>query len=540
MRSGAARRRADGRGGRGPFGFAAQATRTLVRTGVLGPLGPRALRDVVRTAYRYGPALPTMLGIAAARYPDRPAVIDEHRTITYAELRRHAEVAAAFLYHSCHLRPGDKLGIMCRNHAGFAIATLGGAAIGVDLVFLNTDFAGPQLAEALRRERVAALFGDSEFNDVIAAADFAGPRVLADEPPQGGGDLSPPPATRRASRIVMLTSGTTGTPKGAPRDVQPLALAIPAIGMVDAMRLRSGDPLVVLPPLFHGFGLAYWTLALALGSPIVLCRRFTPEAALKMVSQHRAAALFGVPVMLQRMLAVPRATRLSCETSSLKAIGVAGAPLRPDLATALLDEFGDVVFNLYGSTETGWSTFATPADLRAAPGTIGLPAQGVTVRVLGPDGRRVPPGQPGTIHVGSRMTFSGYSGGGGKSVVDGLMSTGDLGHADDAGRLFVDGREDDMIVSGGENVFPQEVEELLARHADVTDVAVFGVPDDEFGQRLAAHVVPAEGAAVDADDLRAYVRSNLARYKVPRDVVFTDHLPRNATGKVLTRYLKEN
>ncbi|MFB9324213.1 AMP-binding protein, partial [Cryptosporangium minutisporangium] len=503
-----------------------------------GPMRPRVLGDVVRTAYRYGPALPTMLGIAAARYPDRPAVIDDHEVVTYAELRRRADTAAAFLHHHGRLRRGSKLGILCRNHAGFATATLGGAAIGADLVFLNTEFAGPQLAEVLARERVAALFQDSEFDEAVDRAGFAGPRVAADLPLREDGGTPAAPAVRGASRIVMLTSGTTGTPKGAPRDVRPLALAVPAIGMVDAMGLRSGDPLVVLPPLFHGFGLAYWTLALALGSPIVIRRRFEPEVAWQLVSQHRAAALFGVPVMLQRMLTVPRELRRECDTTSLKAIGVAGAPLGPALADRLLDEFGDVVFNLYGSTETGWSTFATPADLRAAPGTIGPPAQGVTVRVLDPNGRRLPPGETGTLHVGSRMTFSGYSGGGGKAVVDGLMNTGDLGHVDEAGRLFVDGREDDMIVSGGENVFPQEVEELLARHEAVADVAVFGVPDDEFGQRLAAHVVPVDGATVTADELRAHVRANLARYKVPRDVVFTDDLPRNATGKVLTRQLK--
>ena len=531
-------------GGRGALSFAGQAARTLIRTGVVGPLRPSAVVSIAATTRRYGLALPTLLGVAAARYPERAAVIDDRETVSYASLRRRVEAVAAALWTDQGVRRGTKLGILCRNHAGFTVATLAGATVGADLVFLNTDFAGPQLAEVLGRETVSALVLDEEFTAAVDASGFVGPRILAwtsvDTPGSleglaGRGGPRPPPPGRRPSRIVMLTSGTTGTPKGAPRDVEPLALAVPAIGMVDAMRLRSGDPLLVLPPLFHGFGLAYWTLALALGSPLLLRRRFEPEPTLALVDSERAAALFGVPVMLQRLLTLPAEVRARYDTSSLKAVGAAGAPLRPDLATALLDEFGEVLFNLYGSTETGWATFATPADLRAAPGTVGRPAQGVTVRILDASGREAPSGEPGGIHVGSRLTFGGYSGGGGKAVVDGVMSTGDLGHFDRAGRLFVDGREDDMIVSGGENVFPREVEELLARHEAVEDVAVFGVPDEEFGARLIAYVCAS--GAVDPEELRSYVKANLARFKVPRDILFVDFLPRNATGKVLRRLL---
>ena len=538
--------RGAGRGGRGPLGFAGQAARTLIQTGVVGPMRPSVLASVLGTAWRYGFGLPTLLGAAAARYPDRAALIDERETVSYAALRQRVAAVAAALYRDHGVRRRGKLGVLCRNHAGFAVATLAGATVGADLVFLNTDFAGPQLAEVLGRETVATLVHDEEFTAAVDAAGFTGPRILAwTDSAVGRPSLETlaaaggarPPASREPSRIVMLTSGTTGTPKGAPRDVEPLVLAVPAIGMVDVMRLRSGDPLLVLPPLFHGFGLAYWTLALALGSPLLLCRRFDPDRTLALVAEYRAAALFGVPVMLRRLVALPAEVRNRYDTSSLKAVGAAGAPLPPDLATQFLDTFGEILFNLYGSTETGWSTLATPADLRAAPGTVGVAAQGVTVRVLDADGRPVPTAASGVIHVGSRLTFGGYSGGGGKRVVDGLMSTGDLGHFDPAGRLFIDGREDDMIVSGGENVFPQEVEELLARHAAVADVAVVGVPDQEFGQRLVAYVVLA--GPVDADGLREYVKANLARYKVPREVRFVDQLPRNATGKVLKRFLKE-
>src|SRR5205823_14366383 len=216
---------------------------------------------------------------------------------------------------------------------------------------------------------------------------------------------------------------------------------------------------------------------------------------------------------------------------------VSGSALSEELAGRFMDVFGDVVYNFYGSTETAWAAMATPDDLRAAPGTVGRPPHGTEVRIVDDDGHEVPTGEHGRIFVGNSMLFEGYTGGGGKETIDGLMSTGDVGHVDEAGRLFVEGRADDMIVSGGENVFPGEVADLLRGHDAIADAAVVGVDDDEMDQRLAAYVVRAEGADVGADGVRDLVKSRLARYKVPRDVEFVDELPRTATGKVVRREL---
>ncbi|HSS11005.1 MAG TPA: AMP-binding protein, partial [Acidimicrobiales bacterium] len=208
-----------------------------------------------------------------------------------------------------------------------------------------------------------------------------------------------------------------------------------------------------------------------------------------------------------------------------------------DLALRFMDAFGDVLYNLYGSTEVAWASIATPSDLRQAPGTAGRPPRGTLVRVVDADGHEVPDGQSGRIFVANSMLFEGYTGGGSKPVVDGLMGTGDTGHFDDAGRLFVDGRDDEMIVSGGENVFPREIEDLLSEHPAVADCSVVGVPDDKFGQRLKAFVVLRPDHSATATELQDYVRAHLARYKIPRDVVFLSELPRNATGKVVKRDL---
>ena len=203
-----------------------------------------------------------------------------------------------------------------------------------------------------------------------------------------------------------------------------------------------------------------------------------------------------------------------------------------------MDRFGDNLYNIYGSTEVAYASIATPEDLRADPTSAGKPPHGTVVRILDEQGHELPPGETGRIFVGNGLLFEGYTNGGSKDVVEGLMSSGDLGWFDEAGRLHVAGRDDDMIVSGGENVFPQEVEDCLVAHEGVGEVAAVGVVDEDYGQRLRAFVV--RTGEVSEDDLREHVKANLARFKVPREIVFLDELPRNATGKILKRELVEH
>jgi fatty-acyl-CoA synthase len=335
---------------------------------------------------------------------------------------------------------------------------------------------------------------------------------------------------------VILTSGTTGSPKGANR-AAPTSLQ-PVAAFLSAIPLRSRETTVIAAPLFHSWGFAHMIFGAGLASTLVLQRRFDPELTLRAVEEHRATVLIVVPVMLQRMLELPAAAIARPDTSRLRVIGASGSALPGPLAQRVMDAFGDSLYNLYGSTEVAWATIASPEDLRAAPGTAGRPPRGTIVRILGPDSQEVPAGTTGRIFVGSELLFEGYTGGGDKTRIGSLMSTGDVGHFDAQGRLFIDGRDDDMIVSGGENVFPAEVEDLIAGVDGVTEVAVVGVPDEEFGQRLQAYVVLAPSADLTEDGLKAHVRSHLARYKVPREIVFVDELPRNATGKILKRDLK--
>jgi acyl-CoA synthetase (AMP-forming)/AMP-acid ligase II len=527
-----------------------QVAQTLLGTGMIQPMRPdKAVRSVV-VLHRWGPTPAAAYASSAIRYPRRQAIVDERGTLTFAEVDRRTNALARGLRRA-GIKEQDDVAIMCRNHRGFIEATVACSKLGVGALYLNTAFAGPQLADVMRREDPVALIYDEEFTDLVGdggegrkrfvAWREPGERAVSEEDPlleqliarEADTPLEPPV---EKGRVVILTSGTTGTPKGAPRK-QPDSIE-PLAALYSKIPLRARETTVIAAPMFHSWGFGHFTLALPLASTLVLRRKFDPEDTLRAVAHHRATVLAVVPVMLQRILELGQETIAKYDVSSLRVIALSGSALPGELATKAMDALGEVLYNLYGSTEVAWATIATPADLRAAPGTAGRPPMGTVVKLLDAEGREAAPGEGGRIFVANEMVFEGYTGGGNKEIVRGLMSTGDVGRFDAGGRLFVDGRDDEMIVSGGENVFPREVEDLLADHEQIEEVAVVGVDDDEFGQRLKAFVVAREGARLDEDAVKAYVKANLARYKVPREVVFIERLPRNATGKVLKRELQ--
>jgi fatty-acyl-CoA synthase len=506
---------------------------------------PHKLAGVLKDLGAYGPA-GAAVSLAAAGFGDRPALLDETGAITFTELDRRSDALANALRDK-GFQAKQGLGILCRNHRGLFEAILAGVKLGANTLLLNTDFAGPQLADVCTREDVHALVHDDEFAAVADAVQPPGGKYVAwtegDPGPDSlhalieSGGTGRPPRPAAKARIVLLTSGTTGTPKGAPRDLA-LSLALPG-GYLSKIPLRAGRTVVLAAPAFHAWGLLSSMLALGLGNTLVLKRRIDPQFTLDALEKHEADALITVPILLSRLLEAGEDAIRSRDLHALRVIAVSGSALSPDLATRTMDLLGDILYNLYGSTEVAYATIATPQDMRAAPGTVGRPPQGTTIKLLDENGAEVPPGEPGRIFVGSTMQFEGYTGGGSKEVVAGLMATGDMGHVDEHGRLFVDGRDDDMIVSGGENVFPAEVEELLATYDGVQEAAVVGVDDEDFGKRLRAYVVLGDGADVSEQELKDHVKTNLARYKVPREIVFIDAMPRNPAGKIVKRELPE-
>ncbi|OBH85257.1 acyl-CoA synthetase [Mycobacterium scrofulaceum] len=512
------------------------------RSGGLRWIPPGSVAPVLGAVGRYG-ILGAATAIAAGRDPDGVALIDERGALTFGELDRRTN-ALANSWRRRGLGPGHGVAILVGNHRGFLEAVYAAGKCGAGVLLLNTGFGAPQLAGMLTSERADLLVYDEEYSAVVADARPRLGRCLAwTETPDPDsldaliqhGDPSPPPASGGRPKIVISTSGTTGTPKGAARS-EPYSL-IPVGGLLGKVPFRGREITECCVPLFHSMGFSHAMYAMVLGSTLVLHRHFDARQTLASLAEHRASAMIVVPIMLRRILDLGPAALAEHDLSALRIVFVGGSQLGAALATRALEALGPVVYNMYGSTEVAYATIATPADLAVAPGCVGAVVPGSVVKVLTADGREAPPGTPGRIFVGNVLAFEGYTGGGTKESVRGLMSTGDVGHFDADGRLFIDGRDDEMIVSGGENVYPGEVEEALAHHPDVLDVAVVGVDDEEFGQRLRAYVVVRPGATLTEDDVREYVRNRLARFKVPRDVLFVDALPRNAGGKVLKRVL---
>ncbi|MFD5177668.1 AMP-binding protein [Nocardia sp. NPDC058379] len=524
----------------------------LAASGALRPVGiGTALR--IGAAYRqYGPSLATVLAISAARYADRTAVVDDRGAITYGALQRRTEAIAAAL-HASH--PGARtLAVLCRNHRGFIEATIAGAQLGCELVFLNTDLPAAQLTPILARHRPDILIHDAEYSHAVVAAGFAGARVLADTEDAdllsldslAHQEYPAPPRVRDTVKITLLTSGTSGLAKGVSRPISQRVLAEMVATSMSATRFTSRDVMVLAPPFFHGFGLAVLTGALALGATVVTRARFDPERALADIERHRATVFVGVPVMIQRLVAVPDQRRREFDTGSLRLAVTGAAPIAPATISRFLAAFGPILVNGYGSTEAGVVSIATAEDLAVSPKTAGRPAIGVSVRILRADRTVAAAGETGTIFVRGGLGYHGYVPDPNattprKEVIDGFVNTGDMGHLDAEGRLYVDGRDDDMIVSGGENIYPKEVEDVLADHPAIGDVVVLGVPSTEFGQVLRAYLVPAPDQVVPADDeLKSHIRARLERYKVPKEFVVLEQIPRNPSGKILRRLLAEH
>ncbi|WP_034485773.1 AMP-binding protein [Actinomadura oligospora] len=579
------------------LGHARDLTGMLLRTGlVAGP--PHRVLSQMGALRTWGTTLAGLLVAAAARVPDRLALADDHGELTFAELDdRSARLADGLPLAGprprvgllCRNHRGLVLSLVACSRRGAEVVPLNtgfGAGrlravlseLRMDLIIADAEFE-PLLSAvpvALRRRvlwadhapstplsgnRLRPALPDPPAPDANAAGTGGLPRgvaplpapvpedAAASNPSLRAGALATTPAAtigriieatpsrpsgppQVQSRTIMLSSGTMGRPRGARRPPRPGLW--PLASMASRIPLRSRQTMVVEAPLFHMWGYAALQMAWALHAPVVLHRRFDPQRTLAAVAARPDAVLFAVPVMLQRILDLPEATRARHDTAStLRIVAVSGSALPGDLAVRFMDAFGDRLYNVYGSTETSWVSIATPRDLRLDPRTAGRPPAGTSLSILDSGGRTVPRGEIGHIHAANELLFEGYTGGEPLPVRDGLLATGDLGRVDRRGLLFVAGRADGVIVSGGENIVPRDVEDALLRMPEIHEVAVVGVPDADWGQRVAAYIVPRPGARIDPVAVRAHVHAEVARYAVPRDVHLVRGLPRNATGKVV-------
>jgi fatty-acyl-CoA synthase len=526
--------------------------RKIIEAGALRlepPLNYVAMADDIRKWGEFG-MLPS---VNARRTPDRAALIDEEGEFTFRELNEAAHAVANGLIGK-GVRGGDGVAILARNHRWFVIANYGAARVGARIILLNSEFSGPQIKEVSEREGAKVIIYDDEYTQAVSKAEpelgklrALGTNPDADEP-SGSTDetlqeliarssKTPAPKASKHASIIILTSGTTGTPKGANRSTPP-TLA-PVGGILSHVPFKAGEVTSLPAPMFHALGYLHATIAMFLGSTLVLRRKFKPPLVLEDIEKHKVTAMVVVPVMLSRILDAIEKMDDRPDLSSLKIVFISGSQLGAELAGRALKDLGPVIYNMYGSTEIAFATIAGPKDMQRNAATVGPVVKGVKVKILDDNGNELPQGEVGRIFVGNAFPFEGYTGGGNKQIIDGLLSSGDVGYFDEHDMLYVSGRDDEMIVSGGENVFPAEVEDLISGHPDVVEATAIGVDDKDWGHRLRAFVVKKQDASVDEDTIKVYVRDHLARYKVPREVIFLEELPRNPTGKILKRELRE-
>jgi fatty-acyl-CoA synthase len=531
-------------------------TRLSRQSGMLWSMTTPGIVEMVK-ALASGSQNPSLLyRIHAKNSPSKPALIWRGRTTTWAELDSRIDRFASGL-----LRRGvgrkQSLIVMMKNRQ--EMVELGTAAVRAKAatVAISWRSTAKELVYLANHSRAKGMVIEPELLHVYEQAkselrpDFlvlvAGTEApsgmtalddLLDEEPDKIDSVA---ADEDDGATIIYTSGTTGKPKGAVRKY-PKDTMFAAFRFINETPMRVDDVHLVTAPLYHSTAFGFLALSHILGNTAVIMDHFDPEQFLVLVDKYRVSTAAVVPTMLHRVLELPEQTRRKYDTRSLRALFSGGAPLPAPVALDFMDAFGDVVFNFYGATETGLVTLAKPQDLRHAPGTIGKSIPGNEIRLLDDDKRDVGEGQVGELFVKNKLLVAGYhddDNATNESMVDGFFSVGDLARRDRDGNYFIEGRKRDMVISGGVNVYPAEVEGVLESHPDISEVAVVGVPDREWGERVRAFVVRREGSALDEGTLKLFAKERLAGPKVPRDFVFIEALPRNPTGKVLKRELRE-
>lgn len=519
----------------------------LREAGAMDPKAPLAIARALPWLIGRGPSLGIVSKMHAVVLGDKPAIHDRHGTLSWKELDQRANRAAHML-ESLGLRGNDRVAMVLRNGREIVEVALGAQKLGIIACPLNTWAKPKELAATLEQSDPKVLVYDTQHADQVEKVVRGGIELVAvgdktnalegsldyEELLEEASAAPPPPFARNtgAAKIVIHTSGTTGKPKGAARDASAAGLGTLA-NLIARVPYRRDDVIFCPAPMFHSFGLATFTFGAALGSTLVLPEKFDPEGSLEWIEKYKATAASFVPVMMRRIVSLDDEVKARYDLSSLRIVMASGSVLSDDLRKAATELFGEVIYDLYGSTEIGWVAIATPQDMKSKPKTVGQPVEGIDVAVFSNEGQRLGANETGELYVKSNILFEGYTSGETKDERDGYMAIGDFGKLDDDGYLFVESRTDDMVVVGGENVYPIEVEQLIESIDGVNEVTVLGVADEEYGEVLAAFVVGT--AALDL--IEKTCKAELASYKVPKRIEVLDELPRNATGKVVKRDL---
>ncbi len=521
--------------------------KSLREAGAVSPRSPLAVAKALPWLIGRGPSMGIVAQMNSVTLQHKIAIYDRNGSVTWRELDLRSNQVAHTL-RDLGLSGNDKIALLLRNGREIVEIILGAQKLGVVACPLNTWAKPKELQKTLEQAGASVLVYDTAHSDQVAQCELEGVTLLfvgdGSRPLEGSLSLDevvgrasqapPSPFTRDrgSAKIVIHTSGTTGTPKGAQRNASAAGMGALA-NLISLVPYRRDDIVFCPAPLFHSFGLATLVVCSALGATMVLPDRFDPEGSLEAIERHRATAASFVPVMIKRIVSLPEEVQRRYDLSSLRVVLASGSAMSPDLRAAAVDTFGDVLYDLYGSTEIGWVTIATPEDIKAKPKTVGRPVPGVDIAVFSAQGDRLAAGETGELFIKSDILFEGYTSGESKAERGGYMSIGDVGHIDSDGHLFIEGRADDMVIVGGENIYPIEIEEVIEGIDGVDEAAVLGIQDDEFGEVLAAFVV----GSPSPDEVAKICKRELASFKVPRRIEKLNELPRTATGKVIKREL---
>ncbi len=501
---------------------------TLRQAGLLRPIGPRTSIEVGRQFLKEGFKSHLVYTLHGTRDPRKPALVTDDRRITWSQLLdRTRRLANHFL--ASGVGPGSSVAIMLPNRPEFLETNAAAMRVGATVSFVNPRAPSTD---------AHAIFERTKADIVVTHRDDLGDKTrvlnVGDDYERAIAQASavePTIARDAQAKVVVFTSGTTGRPKGAVRSLESSVSPASLLGFLRTIPYRTNDIHMVVCPLYHSSGSGFATVAQALGNPMVIVEKFSPEAFCQNVQQHKVTTTTVVPTMLHQLAAWPQAK--DYDLSSLRIVVCTGSPLREEVRNEARDLLGNVIYDLYGSTEMGWVSIATPDDQLRKPGTVGKPVPGIELRISDPDGSEVSQGERGEVWARSSLGMQGYMDDpelDAERMRDGFISVRDVGYLDEDGYLHVVDRADDMIISGGVNVYPAETEVALNAHPKVDEACVLGVPDPKWGERIVAAVVPS--GEVTEDELITWAKENAAYAAVPKEVRFMDALPRNDIGKV--------
>jgi len=499
------------------------------------------------------------LGIAthARRHPDKPALIMGDAVITYRELDTDTNALANALL-GLGIVPGDRIGVLFHNGPEILISWSAAGKIGATPIAVNYRFKADELSYIINDSESRLLIYGAEFEDTVCAAKpkltnrsikyvrpgGGSPETFdLDELTRNASDAAPEVETgsHGVASSLIYTSGTTGKPKGVVRSSKNRLNSL--LGYAYNFESTYDDVHLVAGPLYHAAPYAWAAFSLILGNTVIIMPRFDAEAFLRLVEKYRVSTTWLVPTMVNRIVNLPADIRNQYDISSLKSITIGGESFPFPLKERAVAFFGPGrIFEFFGGTEISCVTYMRPEDQLRKPGSCGKPARGNEIRLLDEKMNEVPQGEVGIMYVKSPFLLDAYYKNPEATQAnyhEGYFTVGDMARVDEEGYYYIVDRAVDMIISGGVNIYPAEIEELLYNHPSVFDVGIIGVPNPDWGERIVAYVVPQPGAEISEEDIQNYVGENLASYKKPKEVYFVEELPYTPSGKLLKRVLRE-